>query len=138
MQIDVRWRPQIANDDSAFGKSFSGEIGAVETDALAHIDRLYLNQTIIKHPDRAETTKFWNFSLGEISIALHSALEAAVSQDAYRLWIDISHHRIDFRLAGSLENRARHCMDAENLLGTVQVHPLYKAPYKETAGIALR
>lgn len=138
MQIDVRWRPRFADESNAFCKSFSGEVGAIETDVLAHIDRLYLNQTIIKHPDRAETTKFWNFSLGEISIALHTALEAAVSQDAFHLWVDTSHHRIDFRLAGSVENRAVHCLDAEKLLGTVQAHPLFKAPYEEAAGIALR
>ena len=129
MEVDVRWRPRFADDNNVFGKSFSGEVGAVERDVLAHIDRLYLNQTIIKHPDRAETTKFWNFSLGGISIALHSALETAVSEDAYRLWVDISHHRIDYRLAEGV--------DKDNILGTVQAHPLCKAPYEVAAGIAM-
>lgn len=138
MQIDVRWRPRFANDSNAFGKSFSGEMGAVETDVLTHIDRLYLNQTIIKHPDRAEVTKFWNFSLDDISRALHSALETTVSQDAHHLWVDVSHHRIDFRSAGSVDSSSVHCLDAESLLGTVQAHSLYKAPYEETVGIALR
>jgi hypothetical protein len=138
MQIDVRWCPRIANDSSAFDISFCGEIGAVETNVLAHIDRLYLNQTIIKHPDRAETTKFWNFSLLDISRALQSALEVAVSQDAFHLWIDISHHRIDVRLADSVESKVGCCLDAENFLGTVQAHPLYRAPYEETDAGATR
>jgi hypothetical protein len=138
MQIDVRWRPRSTNDSNAFDKSFSGEMGAVEAEILAHIDRLHLNQTIIKHPDRAETTKFWNFALLDISKALQSAITAAASQDAFHLWVDISHHRIDIRLAVSVETQVAHCLDAENILGTVQAHPLYKAPYEETDGVATR
>jgi hypothetical protein len=137
VQIDVRWRPRFA-DNNTFGKSFSGKSAAVETDVLAHIDRLYLNQTTIKHPDRAETSKFWNFSLNEIAKTLHSALEAAVLQDAHLLWVDIGHHRIDFRLASSVENKNVHDLDAKNHLGTVQAHPLYIAPYEEAAGVASR
>lgn len=138
MQIDVRWRPQIANDNDAFSESFSGEMGAVETDVLAHIDRLYLNQTTIKHPDRAEASKFWNFSLLEIARNLQSAIEKAVSQDASHLWIDISHSRIDIRLADSGQSRTVRYLNAEDLLATVQAHPLYKMPYAEADAGAIR
>ncbi len=138
MQIEVRWRPRIASGNNTSDKSFSGEMGAVETEVLTHIDRLYLNQTIIKHADRAETTKFWNFSLLEISRTLQSALEAAVSQDASHLWVDISHHRIDIRLADSVKSQVGRRSNAEYFLGTVQAHPLYRAPYEETDAGATR
>ena len=138
MQIEVRWRPRIANDSNAFDRSFSGEIGAVKTDVLAHIDRLYLNQTVLKHPDRAETTKFWNFSLLDISRTLQSAIEEGVSQDAFHLWVDISHHRIDIRLADGVQSHVVRCLNAENFLGTVQAHPLYKAPHDEIDASAAR
>ena len=138
MQIDVRWRPRIANDSNAFDKSFSGDMGSVEIDVLAHIDRLYLNQTIIKHPDRAETTKLWNFSLFDISRALQSAIEEAVSQDAFHLWVDISHHRIDIRLADSVQPHDVRCLNPANFLGIVHAHPLYRAPYEEIDAGAAR
>jgi hypothetical protein len=132
MQIEVRWRPRIASGNNASDKSFSGETGDVKEEVLTHIDRLYLNQTTIKHPDRAETTKFWNFSLLEISRTLQSALEAAVSQDASHLWVDISHHRIDMLLTNSAESQVVQRSNAEDSLGTVQAHPLYRAPHEET------
>ena len=140
MQIEVRWRPQIANDNDndAFDKSFSGEVGALETEVLAHIDRLYLNQTTIKHPDRAEASKFWNFSMLEIAKNLQSAILKAVSQDAYHLWIDISHSRIDIRLADSGQFPTVRYLSAENLLATVQAHPLYKMAYAEADAGATR
>lgn len=138
MRIEVRWRLRIANDSNAFDKSFSGEMGSVETEVLAHIDRLYLNQSIIKHPDRAETTKLWNFSLLEISRTLQSAMKEAVSLGASHLWVDISHHRIDIRLADSVESQVGRSMNAENFLGTGQAHPLYRAPYEEADAGATR
>jgi hypothetical protein len=134
----VRWRPSFADGSSTFEKSFFGEIGAVESDVLAHIDRLYLKQTIIKHTDRAESTRFWNFSLGEIEKALHSALEVAMLGNALHLWVDVRHHRIDILFADSVGSGSAHCVDTENLLGTVHAHPLYKAPHEETLGIAMK
>lgn len=132
MQIEVRWRPRIASGNNASDKSFTGELDAVKTEVLTHIDRLYLNQTIIKHADRAETTKFWNFSLLEISRTLQSALQAAVLQDASHLWVDISHHRINIRLADNVASQVGRCSNSESFLGTVQAHPLYRAPCEET------
>lgn len=137
MQIDVRWRPCGGNDKNASDKSFSGKFDVVHANVLAHIERLYLNRTTLKHPDRAEATKFWNFSLPEISTALQLAVERAVAQDAHHLWVDISHHCIDIRLAGSVQSKALALLDADDSLFSVRAHPLYRAPNEEVkAGIA--
>ena len=51
MQIDVIWFPEGAGGD-----------------------RYYLRETVIKHPDRAEATRVWNFRYAAIEEALVNAV----------------------------------------------------------------
>ena len=43
-------------------------------DALSHIQRNYLKQTVIKHPDRAEADRIWNYPYAAIEEALVNAI----------------------------------------------------------------
>ena len=50
-------------------------------DALGHIQRNYLKQTVIKHPDRAEADRIWNDPYAAIEEALVNAIVALMLKD---------------------------------------------------------
>jgi len=53
-QIDVVWFPDDAGGDKFTEKTFHGPLPRMTREALDYIRRNYLNETVIKHPDRAE------------------------------------------------------------------------------------
>ena len=73
-QIDVVWFPEGAGGDRFEEKVFQGPLGRITRDALSYIDRSYLRQTIIKHPDRPEADRVWNFPLAAIEEAVVNAV----------------------------------------------------------------
>lgn len=77
LQIDVRWRPEGAAVNASYDKSFQGDKAEAIAEALAHIERNFLTLSTIKHPDRAECTRFWNFNLPEIQAALGKLTDEA-------------------------------------------------------------
>ena len=50
--------------------SFEGPLARMTHEALSYIQRNYLSETFIKHPDRAEATRVWNFPYAAIEEAL--------------------------------------------------------------------
>lgn len=74
MQIDVVYFPDGPGGDKFEEKIFKGPIQRMIRDALGHIQRSYLKQTIIKHPDRAEADRIWNFPFAAIEEALVNAI----------------------------------------------------------------
>jgi len=60
-QIDVVWFPEGPGGDNFTEKIFRGPIHHMTREALDYIRRNYLNETIIKHRDRAEATHVENF-----------------------------------------------------------------------------
>ena len=91
-QIDVVWFPEGAGGDRFEEKIFQGPLGRITRDALSFIDRSYLKQTIIKHADRPEADRVWNFPLAAIEEAVVNAvyhrsyeirepIEVRISQD---------------------------------------------------------
>jgi len=73
-QIDVLWFPEGAGGDRFDEKIFKGPLATMTREALAYIQRNYLHQTVIKHPDRAEATRIWNFPYAAIEEALVNAV----------------------------------------------------------------
>ena len=73
-QIDVVWFPDGAGGDRFEEKIFKGPLDRTIRDALGFIQRNYLFETVIKHPDRAEATRFWNFPYAAIEEALVNAV----------------------------------------------------------------
>ena len=73
-QIDVVWFPDGPGGDTFTEKTFVGPLHRMVRDALDYIERLYLNETVIKHPDRAEATRVSNFPFDAIEEALVNAV----------------------------------------------------------------
>lgn len=53
-QIDVVWFPEGAGGDRFDEKIFKGPLARMTREALGYIQRNYLHETVLKHPDRAE------------------------------------------------------------------------------------
>lgn len=80
MQIDVVWFPNGPGGDRFEEKIFKGPLGRMVRDALSFIERSYLVETVIKHPDRAEATRFFNCP--------YAAIEEAVVNAVYHRWYE--------------------------------------------------
>jgi ATP-dependent DNA helicase RecG len=73
-QIDVVWFPEGPGGDRFEEKEFKGPLARITRDAIAHIERNYLQETVLKHPDRPEAERFWNFPLAAIEEAIVNAV----------------------------------------------------------------
>jgi ATP-dependent DNA helicase RecG len=73
-QIDVVWFPEGAGGNNFTEKIFRGPIHHMTRQALDYIQRNYLNETIIKHRDRAEATRVENFPYVAIEEAVINAI----------------------------------------------------------------
>ncbi len=73
-QIDVVYFPDGPGGDVFEEKEFKSPLPRMIRDALGHIQRNYLKQTIIKHPDRAEADRLWNYPYAAIEEALVNAI----------------------------------------------------------------
>ena len=74
VQIDVVWFPEGAGGDRFEEKVFKGPLARMTREALGYIQRNYLRETVIKHPDRAEATRVWNFPYAAIEEAVVNAV----------------------------------------------------------------
>jgi ATP-dependent DNA helicase RecG len=73
-QIDVVWFPDGAGGDRFEEKTFTGPLARMTREALDYIRRNYLTETVIKHADRAEAERFWNFPYPAIEEAVINAV----------------------------------------------------------------
>ena len=68
------WFPEGAGGDRFEEKIFKGPLARMTREALSYIQRNFLRETVIKHPDRAEATRIWNFPYAAIEEALVNAV----------------------------------------------------------------
>lgn len=73
-QIDVVWFPDGPGGDQFEEKTFSGPLARMTREALDYIQRNYLKEMVIKHPDRAEAERVWNFPYAAVEEALVNAV----------------------------------------------------------------
>lgn len=73
-QIDVIWFPDGPGGDQFTEKTFRGPLPRMVRESLDYIQRNYLNETVIKHPDRAEATRVQNFPYAAIEEAVVNAI----------------------------------------------------------------
>ena len=73
-QIDVIWFPDGPGGDYFEEKEFRGPLAAILRDAVSYIERSFLKEAVIKHPDRPEAERFWNFPVAAIEEALGNAI----------------------------------------------------------------
>lgn len=73
-QIDLLWFPDGAGGDVFDEKIFKGPLATMIREALSYIQRNFLHETVIKHPDQAEATRVWNFPFAAVEEALVNAV----------------------------------------------------------------
>ncbi len=73
-QIDVVYFPDGPGGDHFEEKEFLGPLGEMIRESIDYIDRNYLKQIVIKHPDRPEAERVWNFPLAAIEEAVVNAV----------------------------------------------------------------
>jgi ATP-dependent DNA helicase RecG len=73
-QIDVVWFPDGAGGDKFTEKTFRGPLARMVREALDYIRRNYLDETVIKVPDRAEAVRVANFPYEAIEEAVVNAV----------------------------------------------------------------
>ncbi len=73
-QIDVVWFPEGPGGDRFDEKTFEGPLSRITREALGHIQATHLKQTVVKHPQRAEAERFWNFPYAAVEEALVNAV----------------------------------------------------------------
>lgn len=73
-QIDVVYFPEGAGGDHFEEKIFKGPLARITRDALSYIMAQYLKEVVVKHPDRAEAERFWNFPYAAIEEAVVNAV----------------------------------------------------------------
>jgi ATP-dependent DNA helicase RecG len=82
MQIDVVWFPSEGPGGDAFSeKIFKGPIPQLLGDALDFIKRNFISETVIKHPNQAESSRVQNFP--------YEAIEEAIVNAVYHRAYDI-------------------------------------------------
>lgn len=78
-QIDVVYFPDGAGGDRFEEKEFRGPLGRIIRDAIDYVARNYLKETVVKHADRSEAERFWNFP----RVAIEEAIVNAVYHRSY-------------------------------------------------------
>ena len=73
-QIDVVWFPDGSGGDYFEEKEFRGPLAAILRDSVAYIERSFLKAAVVKHPDRPEAERFWNFPVAAVEEALGNAI----------------------------------------------------------------
>ena len=73
-QIDVVYFPDGPGGDRFEEKEFRGPLGRITRDALDYINRNYLKEAVIKHADRPQAERFWNYPLAAIEEAVVNAV----------------------------------------------------------------
>jgi ATP-dependent DNA helicase RecG len=73
-QIDVVHFPEGPGGDLFDEKVFVGPLPQITRDAISFIERNHLKETVIKHPDRPEAERLWNFPLAAIEEAVVNAV----------------------------------------------------------------
>ena len=94
VQIDVVWFPEGAGGDRFDEKIFKGLLARMTREALSYIQRNYLHETVIKHPNRAEATRLWNFPYGAIEEAVVNAVYHRSYEEREPIEVRISHDEL--------------------------------------------
>ncbi len=103
-QIDVVYFPDGAGGDRFEEKEFRGPLAHITQQALNYIKAQYLKEAVVKHPDRAEAERFWNFP--------YAAIEEAVVNAVY-------HRSYEIREPIEIRIDQHYCISAPSVVATV-------------------
>ena len=93
-QIDVLWFLEGAGGDRFDEKTFKGPLARMTREALAYIERNFLYETVIKHPDQAEATRVWNFPYAAIKEAVVNAAYHRSYEEREPIEVRIGHDEL--------------------------------------------
>ena len=93
-QIDVVWFPDGAGGDRFEETIFKGPLGRMTREALGYIQRNHLKETVVKHPQRAEAERFWNFPYAAIEEAVVNAVYHRSYEEREPIEVRIDRHEL--------------------------------------------
>ncbi|WP_314878910.1 Fic family protein [Haemophilus parahaemolyticus] len=73
-QIDVVYFPDGTGGNVIEEKVFKGPLGRITQDALDYIKNRYIQETVLKHPERAQAERFFNFPFAAVEEAVVNAI----------------------------------------------------------------
>lgn len=83
-----------AGGDRFDEKIFKEPLARMTREALGYIQRNYLHETVIKHPNRAEATRVWNFPYAAIEEAVVNAVYHRSYEEREPIEVRISHDEL--------------------------------------------
>ncbi len=94
-QIDVVWFPEEGPGGDKFSeKIFRGPLPEMIGDTLAYIRRSFISETVIKHPDRAESTRVKNVPYEAIEEAVVNAVYHRAYDEREPVEVRIMHDEV--------------------------------------------
>ena len=93
-QIDVVWFPDGAGGDRFTEKTFRGPLHRMVREALEYVRRNYINETVIKHADRAEATRVVNFPYAAVEEAIVNAIYHRSYEEREPVEVRITPHEL--------------------------------------------
>ena len=94
-QIDVVQFPSGLGGDDIIEKTFKGPIQQQLRDALQYIRNVVITEKVVKHPDRAEADRFFNFPYAAIEEALSNAVYHRAYDEREPIEVRVENDRIE-------------------------------------------
>lgn len=94
-QIDVVQFPSGLGGNDIIEKTFKGPIQQQLRDALQYIRNVVITEKVIKHPDRAEADRFFNFPYAAIEEALSNAVYHRAYDEREPIEVRVENDRIE-------------------------------------------
>ena len=94
-QIDVVQFPDGLGGDNIIEKTFKGPIQQQLRDALQYIRNTVITEKVVKHPDRAEADRFFNYPFAAIEESLSNAVYHRAYDEREPIEVRIENDRIE-------------------------------------------
>ena len=94
-QIDVVQFPSGLGGDDIIEKTFKGSIQQQLRDALQYIRNVIITEKVVKHPDRAEADRFFNFPYAAVEEALSNAVYRRAYDEREPIEVRVENDRIE-------------------------------------------
>lgn len=94
-QIDVVQFPDGLGGDNIIEQTFKGPIQQQLRDALRYIRNTIITEKVVKHPDRAEADRFFNYPFAAIEEALSNAVYHRAYDEREPIEVRVEHDRME-------------------------------------------
>lgn len=94
-QIDVVQFPSGLGGNDIIEKTFKGPIHQQLRDALQYIKNVIITEKVVKHPDRAEADRFFNFPYAAVEEALSNAVYHRAYDEREPIEVRVENDRVE-------------------------------------------